>query len=85
MKQRGEPEAEFALLVGDAFQSKGLGTEILRRLMQIARDEKLSRVTAQILSENLAMQRVCREARILPSTLCGGRPGESSRRAVNLG
>jgi len=59
IKQHGEPEAEFALLVSDAFQGKGLGTEMLRRLLQVARDEKLCRVTGNLLPDNLAMQRVC--------------------------
>jgi acetyltransferase len=59
IKQHGEAEAEFALLVGDRFQKSGLGTELLKRLLQIARDEKLRRVTADILPENRPMQRVC--------------------------
>jgi acetyltransferase len=59
IKQHGRPEAEFALLVSDLFQRKGLGTEMLKQLLEIARDEKVSRVTADILPENLGMQRVC--------------------------
>jgi acetyltransferase len=58
-KRRGTDEAEFALLISDAFQHQGLGTELLRRLLQVARDEKLRRVTAEILPDNRAMQRVC--------------------------
>jgi acetyltransferase len=57
-KLHGIPEGEFALLVSDSFQSKGLGTELLRRLVAIGRDEGLHRITAEILSENKAMQRV---------------------------
>ena len=40
-KLRGTDEAEFALLVSDRFQGQGLGTELLRRLLQIGRDEKI--------------------------------------------
>jgi acetyltransferase len=58
-KSHGTNEAEFATLVSDRFQGKGLGTELLRRLLQVGRDEKLSRITADILPENLEMQRVC--------------------------
>lgn len=58
-KQHGVNEAEFAMLVNDASQRQGLGTELLSRLIQIARDEKVGRVTAQILNENQPMQRVC--------------------------
>jgi acetyltransferase len=51
--------AEFAVLVTDANQGIGLGTELLKRLLQIARDEKLDYVAAEILAENFAMQRIC--------------------------
>jgi len=53
-------EAEFAMLIGDAFQHQGLGTEMLQRLVEIARVEKLTRVTADILPENDHMLRLCK-------------------------
>jgi acetyltransferase len=34
-------EAEFGLLVSDAFQRRGVGTELLQRLVQVGRDEQL--------------------------------------------
>lgn len=55
-------EAEFAILVSDAWQGHGFGLELLRRLVQIGRDEKLQRIVASILSDNVAMQRVSRKA-----------------------
>ncbi|MDJ0737439.1 MAG: bifunctional acetate--CoA ligase family protein/GNAT family N-acetyltransferase [Nostocaceae cyanobacterium] len=55
----GVSEAEFALLVSDRFQRQGLGTELLRRLLQVGKDEGIERITADILPENSAMQRVC--------------------------
>ncbi len=58
-KLHGTPEAEFALLVSDRYQHQGLGTELLRRLLQVGRDEKLQRIVADILPENRDMQRVC--------------------------
>jgi acetyltransferase len=57
-KLHGTDEAEFSMLIADKYQHKGLGTEFLRRLLQIARDENLSRVTADILTDNMAMQRI---------------------------
>ncbi|MBE9227128.1 bifunctional acetate--CoA ligase family protein/GNAT family N-acetyltransferase [Phormidium sp. LEGE 05292] len=57
-KLHGTDEAEFSMLIADKYQHKGLGTEFLRRLLQIARDEKLNRVTADILTDNMAMQRI---------------------------
>jgi acetyltransferase len=45
-------------MVSDAFQRQGLGTEVLRQPIQVGRDERLERITADILPENEAMQRV---------------------------
>ena len=53
--------AEFAILVADPYQHQGLGTELLRRLIDIGRAEKLQRLTGDILAENLGMQAVCRK------------------------
>jgi acetyltransferase len=58
-QSHGVSEAEFALLVSDAHQRQGLGTELLRRLLAVGRHEQIQRITADILPENAAMQRVC--------------------------
>jgi len=58
-KVPGQTSAEFALVIDDDWQHRGLGTELLRRLVQIGKDEKVSAITADILAENLAMQRMC--------------------------
>jgi acetyltransferase len=57
-KMRNLNKAEFAILVGDHYQNQGLGTELLRRLIQIGRDEKIQSILADILSDNHPMQRV---------------------------
>ena len=49
-------EAEVAALVSDKYQNLGLGYELLRRVVQIARDEKLTEVHAEMLPDNIAMQ-----------------------------
>jgi acetyltransferase len=49
-------EAEVAVLVSDQYQKLGLGNELLRRVVETARDEKLSRVSAEMLTDNVAMQ-----------------------------
>jgi acetyltransferase len=49
-------EAEVAVLVADRFQKLGLGNELLRRVVQIARAEQLSRLSAEMLTDNIAMQ-----------------------------
>lgn len=55
-KSRTAKEAEVAVLVSDRYQGHGLGTELLRRLIQVARDENLQQIVANILPENLAMR-----------------------------
>ncbi|MFZ0537099.1 MAG: bifunctional acetate--CoA ligase family protein/GNAT family N-acetyltransferase [Candidatus Sulfotelmatobacter sp.] len=55
-KLRSGNEAEVAVLVSDKYQKLGLGYELLRRIVEIARDEKLSQVSAEMLPDNLAMQ-----------------------------
>jgi acetyltransferase len=58
-KLHGRNEAEFAIIIGDEFQGHGLGTELLRRLLQVGRDEQLDHIVGLITSDNIAMQRVC--------------------------
>lgn len=55
-KHRGLNEAEFALLVSDRWQQQGIGTELLRRILQVAANEKLARVTAEIMAGNHGMK-----------------------------
>jgi RimJ/RimL family protein N-acetyltransferase len=38
----------------------GLGTELLHRAIKIAKDEKLSRIMAEMLRDNLAIQTIFR-------------------------
>lgn len=56
----GKNVAELAALVTDKYQGKGLGKELWQRLIQIARAEKIALLTADILPENLDMQRVAK-------------------------
>ena len=60
IKLHGTRDGEFALVVVDARQGKGLGTELLRRLVQVGRDEGLERIVATIDVENFEMQRVAK-------------------------
>ena len=58
---RGQDDGEMAVLVDDRYQHQGLGTELYRRLIEVARDEHLTSVTSTILSENHEMQAICRK------------------------
>src|SRR5438874_1569566 len=48
-------EAEMAVLVSDKYQGCGLGTELLRRLIQVARDRKTDQNTAEMLRDHIVM------------------------------
>lgn len=49
-------QAEVAVLVSDRYQRHGLGAELVQRLIEVARNEKLSEIVANILPENLGMR-----------------------------
>ena len=55
----GTSDADAAVLVRDDFERRGLGTELMRRLIEIGRQEKIERIAADILAENRAMQLIC--------------------------
>ncbi len=59
IRLHGNNDAEFAILVSDTHQRTGLGTELLTRLLQIGRDERIENVVAEILPQNEGMKRVC--------------------------
>ncbi|HKQ87357.1 MAG TPA: GNAT family N-acetyltransferase, partial [Candidatus Acidoferrales bacterium] len=65
-KERAEAEAEIAVVVSDAYQGIGLGTEMVRRLIDVGRDEKLERIVAKMLPENNAMLALARHFGFLP-------------------
>ena len=60
MKADQANEGEFAVLASDRFQGHGLGTELVKCLLEIARTRGLDRVTADILAENRQMIEICR-------------------------
>lgn len=55
----GTRAAEFALLVTDRFQHQGIGRELLRRLVQVGRQEKMELIVGDILPENRDMVELC--------------------------
>lgn len=60
IKMRGTAAAEFALVIADAYQHLGLGTELMRRLIEIGRDEQLEQIVGYIHATNQGMLKVCR-------------------------
>ena len=58
-KIHGREEGELAAVAIDDAQHKGLGTELYRRLIQVARDAKLKKLISIILPENREMRSLC--------------------------
>lgn len=50
--------AEMAFVVVDAWQGRGVGSVLMRHLVQFARDAGLRELSAEVLLENVAMRRV---------------------------
>jgi acetyltransferase len=59
-KLHGRNEAELAALVSDGAQHLGLGSELYRRMLQVARDEKIAVVSSNMLAENHEMRGICK-------------------------
>ena len=53
--------AEYAVVVSDAAQGKGLGRHLMGRLIQVARERGIRRLFGPVLAENAAMLRLARE------------------------
>ena len=51
-------EAEVAAIISDSFQRKGIGRELMSRLIRFGREEKLDHLIASVLTDNPAMKRL---------------------------
>ncbi len=67
-KLHGAREGEFAVIVADDYQRLGIGGELLRRVRDVAKAERLTRITGDVLSENLEMIRLCESHGFASST-----------------
>ena len=57
-RQRDPQEGEAAVLIADHCQNQGLGTELLRELIAVARGEGYTRMLAHVLPENAGMRKL---------------------------
>jgi len=71
-KNKTTQTAEAALLVADAQQGLGLGTELLRRLLDVARAEGIHRIVAEMLRDNVAVQAVFKKFGFQLRSIDGG-------------
>jgi len=81
-KAQGVNEARWAMVIADRFQGKGLGTELLRRMIDVARREKVERLVADISPDNVSMRRVCEKYGF--ATVCDGAEGQLCRVELTL-
>jgi acetyltransferase len=58
-KVHGASEGEVAVVVSDKWQGRGLGKELLARLLIVGASEKLDKLVADILPDNRDVMRVC--------------------------
>ena len=72
-RQFGHEEAELGVLVADRCQGAGLGHELVARLIQIARAEKIPSIVAHILGENAPMLALARRFHF--GSVAGSEPG----------
>ena len=57
-KVHGTNEARLTVLVGDPYQGIGLGGELVRRAVAVAKNEKLSRLLSTLTADNQVMLHV---------------------------
>jgi acetyltransferase len=60
-KLHGFDEARISVLVADAFQGQGIGREMIDRLKDVARGEKLTRMVAYFTADNTRMVGIFKE------------------------
>ena len=51
--------AEFAVVVADRWQRRGLGTLLLGKLLEVGRDERVTRMGAVVAADNPGLRRLC--------------------------
>jgi acetyltransferase len=56
----GTADAEYSIVISDVMQGQGLGSELLRRLVEVARVEGIRRIVGDVLSDNRRMLKACR-------------------------
>jgi len=61
-KGPGSDRAEFAIVVTDVWQGRGIGSQLLRRLADVARAEGINLIKGTIQSENTRMLKACGRA-----------------------
>ena len=61
INERKQKHAEFSLVVGDQWQRKGIGSELLKRCLAIAKERNIETVWGSVLAENAQMLKLGRK------------------------
>jgi acetyltransferase len=80
-KLQGADDGEFAVVISDEYQGRGLGMELVRRVIDMGREEKLKRIVGDVLPDNVNMLRVCEK---LGFTVKGEMDDPVLRTEINL-
>jgi len=73
-------DCEYAIVVADAWQHRGLGARLMDRLVAIARERGLKRMEGWVLAENAAMLELCARMGFVRAAV----PGDPLTRKVTL-
>jgi len=57
-KLHGKEEARLSVLVGDPFQGTGIGSQLIRQIVEVAKGEHMRRLTATLTPDNTVMQHI---------------------------
>jgi acetyltransferase len=57
-KLHGTTEASLSILISDLYQGMGLGGEMLRRILEVAKDERLTGLNAVLTDDNQVMRHI---------------------------
>jgi len=60
-KIAGTDDAMFALMIQDIYHHQGLGTKLLKMLVEIGKNEKIQTIIAHMRPENKEMQAICKK------------------------
>jgi acetyltransferase len=55
-KMHSLAEARISILISDLYQGKGIGTELLKQIIKVSKDEKLRKIQAIITQDNVVMR-----------------------------
>jgi acetyltransferase len=61
VRDKKQPAAEFAIVIADAWQGRGIGKRLLARLIDLARERGLKRLYGDILGTNRPMLELVRK------------------------